>query len=632
MDKNTLLTRKAIVITEPDYRLPHKILEVCYKIIVQIYTKYSFFKLKKNDFVFISNDISVEAISYKNKHTFEYYRPDNLDENFTLAETFAKNWVGFANETNNIQQILLYRDVPIARVIERDFLIYLMESIKYIDSITNMLEVEKPDYLILTDKRFLFEKLTLKIAEQKKIPILFILPNRISNIKYNLLLYFKYLSRFRIHSITHKKPQFNFVNNSKKEHKNVLIQAFFPSHVPTVLAIIDELLNKTEIDFRVTLITTKKIASKLENIPNLTVKLFDTYSRTQDIDKDKSKKIEVLWNFLKSNGNFREFMTYKSISLWGIFDDRVSEYYFAKKIHEAMQLINTSLRIIELEKPEILISVNDVRNIERAMIFSANSKSIPTLLVQHGVINNNSTPEYGAASNIAIFGEFTKNILLKRGISKKKIVITGNPLFDKLINFTYNKKEILKKLELNPAKKIIVFASQPLPDLEERKRIFIAVTEVLKTIHDVQIVVKPHPAEMEDFYKNIDIPNTADSVIITKKVDLYGLLYSCDLLITGFSTTALEAMILNKPVITVNFSGKSDIMPYAKSGAAIGVYKEEDLLNAVRNIINNEGVVEKLTNNRRQFVYEHAFKTDGNASKRVLNYIEQLTHDDGSVE
>jgi 3-deoxy-D-manno-octulosonic-acid transferase len=90
------------------------------------------------------------------------------------------------------------------------------------------------------------------------------------------------------------------------------------------------------------------------------------------------------------------------------------------------------------------------------------------------------------------------------------------------------------------------------------------------------------------------------------------------------STTALEAMILDKPVIIVDFIKNPFPTPYTESGAAIGVYKEEDLAPTIEKVLHNQKVQKELKNNRKQFVYEHAYKIDGQASKRVVDLIKLM--------
>ena len=96
-------------------------------------------------------------------------------------------------------------------------------------------------------------------------------------------------------------------------------------------------------------------------------------------------------------------------------------------------------------------------------------------------------------------------------------------------------------------------------------------------------------------------------------------------MITISSTTGLEALIMKKPLITVNFSGKPDAMPYAESGAAIGVYKPEDVRPAIKSVLENKDVREKLAKKAKLFIYEQCYKMDGKASERIVDLIKEIT-------
>ena len=48
-------------------------------------------------------------------------------------------------------------------------------------------------------------------------------------------------------------------------------------------------------------------------------------------------------------------------------------------------------------------------------------------------------------------------------------------------------------------------------------------------------------------------------------------------MLTKDSTTAMEAIALNKPVIVLNLGGEPDVVDYVEHCVALGVYKEEDL-------------------------------------------------------
>jgi len=95
-------------------------------------------------------------------------------------------------------------------------------------------------------------------------------------------------------------------------------------------------------------------------------------------------------------------------------------------------------------------------------------------------------------------------------------------------------------------------------------------------------------------------------------------------MVTKSSTTTLEAAILNKPIIILNLSGKPDIIPYVDKGIALGVYKKEDLIPAIKNALYSREVREKLARQREKFVYDYAYLQDGNASERVASLIAQV--------
>jgi CDP-glycerol glycerophosphotransferase (TagB/SpsB family) len=88
------------------------------------------------------------------------------------------------------------------------------------------------------------------------------------------------------------------------------------------------------------------------------------------------------------------------------------------------------------------------------------------------------------------------------------------------------------------------------------------------------------------------------------------------------STVGLEAMLLDKPVITFDPIGTMN--PYAETDAVIGVRKENDLVAAIKGALYDPEVRRKLSEARRKFVYEYAYLQDGKASQRVANLIEKM--------
>jgi CDP-glycerol glycerophosphotransferase (TagB/SpsB family) len=164
--------------------------------------------------------------------------------------------------------------------------------------------------------------------------------------------------------------------------------------------------------------------------------------------------------------------------------------------------------------------------------------------------------------------------------------------------------------------------------LKENRENVEAVCAAVKSLENVGLVVKLHPAEDQDapLYKE---NHSCTLVIVNGSENISESLFVCDAMITKSSTAAIEAAILNKPIIVLNLSGEPDIMPYVKEGVALGVYKKQDLVPAIKQALYDEKTRENLAKHREKFVYEYAYIQDGKASERVANLVLRLAKESG---
>jgi len=227
-----------------------------------------------------------------------------------------------------------------------------------------------------------------------------------------------------------------------------------------------------------------------------------------------------------------------------------------------------------------------------------------------------------AVDEIAVWGDSSKKQLINEGAPKEKIIVTGAPQFDNLIEFNAKMEEDIKKeINLDTSKKYILFTTQTLPYMEEAVR---CVCKAVKSIPPLQLVIKTHPSEYSTKKYERIIKESGVDGILTKKY-LHHLIKGCSAMLTVASTTGLEALIMRKPLITINLSGKPDIMPYAESGAALGVYKPENIKPAIKSMLENKDIREKLAKKAKLFIYDLCYKMDGKASERIANLIKEMT-------
>jgi predicted glycosyltransferase len=222
-----------------------------------------------------------------------------------------------------------------------------------------------------------------------------------------------------------------------------------------------------------------------------------------------------------------------------------------------------------------------------------------------------------------VSGSLAESLKRKYLKDTRNLVMTGQPRFDNLVKADklFDKDEICKRLGLIGDRRILVWATEThsLPLKENRENVE-AVCAAVKSLENVGLVVKLHPAEDQDapLYKE----NPSCTLVIVKgSENISESLFVCDAMITKSSTAAIEAAILNKPIIVLNLSGEPDIMPYVKEGVALGVYKKQDLVPAIKQALYDEKTREKLAKVREKFVYEYAYVQDGKASERVAEIV-----------
>ncbi|TMR66720.1 CDP-glycerol glycerophosphotransferase family protein, partial [Streptococcus pseudopneumoniae] len=163
----------------------------------------------------------------------------------------------------------------------------------------------------------------------------------------------------------------------------------------------------------------------------------------------------------------------------------------------------------------------------------------------------------------------------------------------------FNAAEIKKNLEIPKEKKIILFANQTLPLLEEKQLITSKVFEVMKNFEDCHLLIRPHPNEINlDFYHKLISTSKISNYSIAKNENLYKLLFISDIVIVPFSTVGFEAMRLEKPVIALNLLNLHNDDPLIKSNTSIVVNDSTNLLSAIKKCLEKNEIKPSIENGK----------------------------------
>jgi glycosyltransferase involved in cell wall biosynthesis len=138
------------------------------------------------------------------------------------------------------------------------------------------------------------------------------------------------------------------------------------------------------------------------------------------------------------------------------------------------------------------------------------------------------------------------------------------------------------------------------------------------------MLIRPHPRENPAGYHEYVRKLGTDRISLDTGTPLLELLGMADVCVTGFSNVAVEAMIMGRPVICMNLSGKPSKVDYVESGAAIGVQDPKEAALALRKALYDEETRAALAKGRDAFLNSNFYSTDGKASLRIASLIEKL--------
>lgn len=307
-------------------------------------------------------------------------------------------------------------------------------------------------------------------------------------------------------------------------------------------------------------------------------------------------------------------------------------WLFCREFVRLVPAVAAGEHIVFRHRPALIVSADDAD--QRCRVFSllARSADIPTLLVQQG-LSFKDYPEWRFLSHgmVAAMGESSLADMIAQGVDPDRIVVTGHPGFDSLVST--DRADMLKvrqELAVSEHHRLVLFASQPsyigaFDQPQKRTEMIKTVVRVVGSVKDVTLVIKPHPGEKRNELAAL-IGNASHVVLTDGAVSIAPLIKACDVFVTFFSTTALQALYVGKPVITIDVPGNGGGRLYTDSHATWVARSAEDLKTHITNLCSAERVeyMKLKEEARRRFLHEMVHHVDGKATERVVQVVADL--------
>ena len=427
----------------------------------------------------------------------------------------------------------------------------------------------------------------------------------------------------------------NSVINSDK--KSILLSEFSTlSYEPLLSKFPKSQLNTVIFNRRQPAIWNKKTFSIIKN-SNVIVENETTLITSKIKSKIKVDFVKIeqkISEMFENSSFFTSFFSLDNHSFWKPFSLHFIKY-FKERTKNFIHEIQISKQILEKYDFSLILILSEVGPNEKIFLQLENSKSIPKLLLQHGLINDSIEGyEHNVANGVIpiesnggiVWGKVNENYLKKIGISSEKIHTLGTPLFDNL-------KKIDSSIE--NADYVLFATSGPTKEdsfdltvktIEKNFETIKQISEIVVTKYKMKLIVKIHPSP-DEFDPTEILKKISPEIKIVKTGKISELIKNCKILIVvDESTSIIDAHLLNKPVLSISVKTEEFGVPTILKNGSCVKSELESFDENFSKIINDENVRKEIKENAEKSIKNYISNSSNN-SKTLLTFLENYVNE-----
>ncbi len=577
------------------------------------------------------------------------------EEDFRGSRYFYKNTEISVNEKKRIEKQFLngksfpklfaYGDISMWWFFHQVFFFQLQKNLNFIIKFYDFIDEIRPDVIKIENDFNMFDVIK-QICYKKQIPL-----------EYSKLVYLKFKIKNNLEqSLRHyirkcrlrKKEKLRIDNHIKQYHKkfnsvqslgNKIIftspmtyrrHIFNPDKkiyekgeylVHDIMDLIKEKQNIIGISIEHTIpghtdnVLSERLDSEMIWIPEeILITDHNKYGQHKDFLRKYKKLI--------STKEFQKLFNFDGILLWKQVESVFIQMTYAPYFSYWLNLMDSLLKVFAVEKPKAILLISEIDAPALAFINAAKKYRIKTIGIQQGIIQDQGPPgylhdtyaqskefSYPFPDLLLIFGEFTRQVLIRNGFPPERLTIFGNPAYFNLdkIEDALAGKALFQKYNVDVNQKIILFTTTKMqedyesPSHNYDTQIWRYLLENFGNDKEFFIILKPHPQENTRVYEKIlEEARSSNARIIQDS--LHELLYISSVVLSNHSTVIMDAVCLKKPVLEVKWDYIEDrFLRFDKSGIVFPT-KINQLVENINKIINDDEIKNTLLKNRTKFL------------------------------
>jgi hypothetical protein len=560
-----------------------------------------------------------------------------IDEH-TIQTT--ENW----HKNKLLQNHFTLNDVLLPSLLEQEFLIYFKEIFIILFTILEIINKNNPTKIFSSS---LMNNFIEKYCKSKNIEVQILEQNISSslfhekiNIKFNILkipISFKITRKNYYKLLKFKKFIDSALNFSSthidKSKKSILLLNFDVSNYEELL------MELSKFDINILLLNLRKPATsninEIKIVKRSQCSIIDLEKYKNDIfkkitrEKDRFREnLEKIWD---NDEYFQSVFSINNTIFWGSIKKSFTQIC-ASRFDESIERILLIDEFFNKNKISSLLEWAEVGQEEQECLHISKKFRITTIMLQHGkyLISKKwdpfakflaQFPSLFLSDKQAVWGNFTKNYAMEYNHSENNLIVTGSPRHDKFFNFSKN------QIKSNT---ILLATTGPFDTSADTSTVsarihyenFVKkICEEISKIPNKKLMIKPHPSskytqDTLNLLKKINVPFE-----IVLDSNLPELINKTELVITfNNSTIALESIIMDVPVISIQTGKWAEDDEIVKMNAVRSVTKLENVKQEIHNVLFDSSTKKSLHENGLKFL-ESYMAYQGKSSKKLAQIM-----------
>jgi hypothetical protein len=285
-------------------------------------------------------------------------------------------------------------------------------------------------------------------------------------------------------------------------------------------------------------------------------------------------------------------------------------------------------RMFEIEKPDLVLALHELNSWGKMLGYLSHEFRVPLITLQEGLYYAPAAvyrfhTEYSSAC--LVWGEATREVLVRSGGSSDKIVVVGNTHLQRVVTQEGSRAAVKRaKNDLNVRRdqKIITLLMGGL-GYDKSFAFPAALLDWVRTHPELLLICKWHPVTnklaIEQIARSLE---AIANIRMLQEFDTYRLLAASDVCVVfGNSTTGLEALAFGKPLIEVQLSGLD--YSFARQGVADAVSSLVELPAAVDKILART-VMNEHARSVERYLDRNLYRRDGKSIDRCVDAVERM--------